>query len=101
MRAGMVLSILGLMAAGCGSTPVDEPSDAAAPVEGAQAAEPAPPSAPAVAYELSKAPACAAPAPDPHSPSRVLGYVEGDVVTYREVFQRIEAQLAQVDDPDD
>ena len=38
-------------------------------------------------------------APDPRSPSRVLAYIEGEVITYREVLQLVGPELAQIDDP--
>src|SRR5207248_2718131 len=63
-----------------------------------------PPAAPPTAQEQSAAAKNVpdAPPPDAKSASRVLAYVEGDVVTYREVLQRAGPELAQfADDPDE
>jgi hypothetical protein len=59
------------------------------------------PSAPPIAQELAKAAKAehATVVPDLRSPSRVLGYVEGDVITYRDVLQLIGPELAQIDEP--
>jgi hypothetical protein len=73
---------------GCGSSPE----------EGADGA----PEAPPIARDQARAGSDAAPpAPDPRSPSRVLGHVEGEVITYRDVQQRIGPELAQLENPED
>jgi hypothetical protein len=90
MKSSCLVLVAALCAAtaGCGS-------------KGASPDDPSAPSAPPLAQELSRA--AKEPGtdvvPDPHSPSRVLGYIEGDVITYREVLQLIGAELAQIDDP--
>jgi hypothetical protein len=87
MRTWTRLTIVVFFAAGCSST--QPPRD-----------DPTPPSAPPIAQELLHAAkdASAAPTQDPKSPSRVLAYVEGDVVTYREVLQRVGPVLLQLAD---
>jgi hypothetical protein len=85
----LVSASLVLVAAGCGST---------APGEGETAAPTARPVAYELAQQAAKAPAPAAPA-ESKSSSRVLGYVEGEVVTLREVLQRAGPVLAQIEDP--
>lgn len=77
-------------AAGCGSAPVD-PDEAD------------PPSAPPIAAEMNKAAKSEKVdvVADPRSPNRVLGYVEGEVITYREVVQLIGPELAQLENPAD
>jgi peptidyl-prolyl cis-trans isomerase C len=61
-----------------------------------------PPQATAIAFEQSQA-AKDAPAPEATAPSRsdVLGYVEGEVITRREVQQLVAVELAQLEDPAD
>jgi hypothetical protein len=80
-----VLSLVGVLAvAACGTNPTD--------AGGA-------PSAPPTAFDMAQAakdPVAATQA-DMHSPSRVLGYVEGEVITYREVLQRVGPELAQAE----
>src|SRR5262245_39348906 len=79
-----------LVTAGCGSAMQEHANDAA-------------PTAPPIAKELTHAPVTPAPADavDPRSPSRVIAYVEGEVVTYREILQRIGPELAQLENPAD
>ena len=78
-----------LASAGCGSNP--EPDDSLTPT------------APPIAADLNKASKSGAEAEtaDPRSPSRVLAYVEGDVITYREIRQLIGPELAQLEDADE
>ena len=88
MRIWILAALAAAAAAGCAS-----PGDDAVP------GGPERPSAPPTNFERMKearTPADA-PAPDPRSTSRVLGYVEGDVVTYREVLQLIGPELAQME----
>ncbi len=63
----------------------------------------APPSAEPTAFKLNQAAKDAKSdvVPDPRSPSRVLGYVEGEVVTYRDVLLRAGPQLAMIDSPEE
>ncbi len=91
MRTSTRLTIVVLVACGCSSTQ-PERQDAT------------PPSAPPIAQELLNAAreSPADTAPDPRSSSRVLAYVEGDVVTYREVLQRAGPELVQfADNPEE
>ncbi len=77
-----------ILAAGCGSAAPRGDDDAP------------PPSARPIAQEMLHAgqDAPPPPPPDPRSPNRVLGYVEGEVVTYREVMQEAGPALAQLAD---
>ena len=90
MKSWSLLSMaaLAVAVAACGST-------------GASPDDPGAPSAPPIAQEMNRAAKAQRPdvVPDPQSPSRVLGYIEGDVITYREVLQLIGPELAQIDDP--
>ena len=81
---------LALFAAGCGSAVATHGDDAT-------------PTAPPIAAEMARAPVAPPPEDslDPRSPSRVVAYVEGEVITYREILQRIGSELAQLDDPAD
>jgi hypothetical protein len=81
---------LALLAPGCGSTAATHGDEAA-------------PTAPPIAAEMARAPAVPAPqdAQDPRSPSRPIAWVEGEVVTYREVLQQIGPELAQLENPAD
>jgi len=91
MRSWPFIALFASLAAGCGSTP-------------ATTDDAPPPSAPPLAKEIQDAAKDAPDAPkqDPKSPSRVLGYVEGDVVTYRDVLQLAAPELAQfADNPDE
>src|SRR5512146_763198 len=78
-----------LIAAGCGS-PALMPDGGAAP---------AAPAAPPIAAEQARAPkeAPQSDAPDPRSPSRPMAYVEGEVITYREILQRHGPEIAQLE----
>jgi hypothetical protein len=88
MRTLMHLAIVALVAAGCGTSPPADPN-----------AEPpaATPTAQAFVQAAKEAPAPATADPA-KSASRVLAYVEGDVVTHREVLQRAGPELAQFTD---
>src|ERR1043166_4194390 len=79
---------LAFLAAACGSTPPDAAADDA-------------PKAPPVVFQRNQDAKNIAPdvAPSPTSWSRVLGYVECDVITYREVLQRAGPELAQLENP--
>jgi hypothetical protein len=77
-----------LLAAACGSAPVPD---------GPPAEDERPSAPPIVRDRLDTPPAAPDAGPDPNSPSRVMGYVEGDVVTFREVQQSIGPQLAQME----
>jgi parvulin-like peptidyl-prolyl cis-trans isomerase-like protein len=85
-RTFAVVSLL--LATGCGSAVAAHGGDA-------------PPTAPPIAAEMSRAPVAPAPpdAQDPRSPSRVMAYVEGEVITYREILQRIGPELAELESP--
>lgn len=79
-----------LVTAGCGSARQEHADDAA-------------PSAPPIAQELASSPVTtpSADALDPRSPSRVIAYVEGEVVTYREILQRVGPELSQLENAAD
>lgn len=74
------------IAAGCGSPAPTHNDDEA-------------PNAPPIQAEMARAPVTPAPADaqDPRSPSRVMAYVEGEVLTYREILQQVGPELAQLD----
>lgn len=83
----MVAGAVALAAGGCGSTPDEprrDPLDVAPPTD-ADLAESARGTSPG-------------PSADPNSSSRVLAYVNGEVINYRDVFLRIGPQLAVVAD---
>jgi hypothetical protein len=86
----MIAVAVALFTAGCGSAIQEHGSDAA-------------PTAPPTAKDLTQAPVTAAPADavDPRSPSRVIAYVEGEVVTYREILQRVGPELSQLENEAD
>ncbi len=90
MRTWTLVTCLALAVAGCGSAPVN-------PDEGD------PPSARPIAAELNQAARSEKVEvfADPRSPNRVLGTVEGEVITYREVVQLIGPELAQLENPAD
>lgn len=88
MRTSPLFVIAALCAGACSSTVPDDGGDYT-------------PTAPKKAYDrwiAAKEPGAAA-VSDANSPSRVLGYVEGEVVTYREVLQMVGPQLAQAETP--
>lgn len=87
-----VAALAGLVAAtggGCGSPPVHAPRD---PIDVA------PPTTADLADSARGA--TEGPRPDPKSTSRVLAWVNGEVVSYRDVYVRAANQLAVVDDPE-
>jgi hypothetical protein len=88
-RALVALAVL--VACGCGSSAATQSDPENAP------------NAPPIAAEMSRAPVVpAAPAQaDPRSPSRVMAYVEGEVLTYREILQTVGPELAQLENPAD
>lgn len=86
-RRGLTWCVV-LLAAGCGSSPEPQAGDA-------------PDARPIARDQVRGAADEALPAPDPRSSSRVLGYVEGEVVTQREVLQRVGPELAQLENPED
>jgi len=86
MHARTIAVAVALITAGCGSSVQQHGDDAAV-------------TAPPIAKELTQSPVTAPPADavDPRSPSRVIAYVEGEVVTYREILQRVGPELAQLE----
>jgi hypothetical protein len=81
-----VLAACAAVLAGCGSTPAADDGNV--------------PDARPAAFELAQQAKGVAPpaAPDERAGSHVLGYVEGEVITRREVLQRAGAQLAAVEE---
>jgi len=84
----VLIALLAIGAAGCASDdhdgPLRDPSEVAPPTE-AELARKAEATEPASAAVVS---------PSPDSTSRPLAYVNGDVITYREVLTRVGPQLA-------
>ena len=62
-----------------------------------------PPSAEPIAFRLNQSAKGAKDevTPDPKSPSRVLGYVEGEVITYRDVLLKVGPQIAMLENPEE